>query len=163
VSTTRTLTAFESTGANRQAVAEVAVAVGDAGRGRTAGVVNVLTESVARAAFTDGGSTSGTFQLLGSLPAGAVVLATRVSVETAFIGDTSATLTIGDGSDVDRYNTGTPSVFTAAAVGVEVGVPSGSKLVTTENRPTLTITSGADFTNVSAGALTVRIYYLQTA
>ncbi len=115
--------------------------------------------------FTDGGSTSGTVQFTNYVPAGAVLVATKVGPVTGFTGDTTATVIIGDGSDTDRYNTGTPSLFTTAAVGVEVGVPSGSKLITTANRPTLTVTSSTDFTLVKtagAGRVTVSIYYIKT-
>lgn len=126
--------------------------------------VRALTETVLKSAFTDGGSTSGTYQMTGTIPVGAVLLGSKVTVNVAFNGDTSAVLTIGDGSDVDRYNTGTPSIFTVAADGIETGVPSGNKLITTANRPTLTVTSAADFTNVaSAGSITVSIFYLETA
>lgn len=126
------------------------------------GHVQSIQETVLFSQFTDGGSTTGTYQMAGTVPAGAILLGSKVLVNAGFAGDTSAALTIGDGSDVDRYNTGTPSVFATAATGIETGVPSGSKLVTTANRPTLTVTSGADFTSVSAGSLTVTIYYLAT-
>jgi hypothetical protein len=90
----------------------------------------VLSETVAVSQFTDGGSTSGTYQMAGSLPAGAIVLGSKFGPITGFAGDTTATLVVGDGSDVDRYNTGTPSVFATAAVGIDCGVPSGLKLLT---------------------------------
>jgi len=122
--------------------------------------VRVLTDTATRASFTDGGSTVGTRVMAGYLPVGAVVLGTKVLVGAGFIGDTSAAMTIGDGSDVDRYNTSTIDVFTTAADGVQSGIPSGTKLITTANSPTLTITSGADFTNVTAGSVTVSIFYL---
>lgn len=124
--------------------------------------IQVLTDTCTRASFTDGLSTVGTRVMAGYLPVGALVLGTVLSAVTGFIGDTSATLTVGDGSDVDRYMTGTPSVFTTAAY-VECGIPSGIKLVVTANSPTLTLTSNADFTNVTAGSVTVSIYYVMTA
>lgn len=112
--------------------------------------------------FTDGGSTVGTLVMTDSVPAGAILLGSKVTVAAGFAGDTSAALTIGDGSDVDRYNTGTPSVFATAASGIQTGAPSGNKLLTSANAPTLTVTSGSDFTSVSAGTMTVRIYYIAT-
>jgi hypothetical protein len=45
-----------------------------------------------------------------ALPIGATVISSLVTAVVAFVGDTSAALTIGDGTDVDRYNTGTPPV-----------------------------------------------------
>lgn len=120
---------------------------------------HVFQQRITRAEFTDGGSTVGTLVLTGTIPAGAWVEQTILKDVTGFTGDTSATIVIGDGSDADRYNTGTPSVFTTA-VGIDVGVPSGTKIhVTAVTTVTITITSGADFTNVAAGAATVCIHY----
>lgn len=120
-------------------------------------------ETVALASFTDGGSTVGTFDLGISIPAGAVFARSLVTGLTGFAGDTSAALTIGDGSDVDRYNTGTPSVFATAAAGADLGAPSGTLWHTAAATPKLTITSGADFTSVSAGQLTVTLFYYVAA
>ena len=120
----------------------------------------IIAQTVTRAQFTDGGSTSGTKDLNATIPAGCYVIKSLVTNITGFTGDTSATLIIGvTGGDTDRYNTGTPSVFTTATQGVDVGVPSGTAWHTAAAVPTLLITSNADFTNVSAGQLTVYIFY----
>lgn len=164
--TTRSLQTRLSTGTNRQAFDTVDMAIPDGGQSRSLGVIGVLSETIPVASFTDGGAAVGTYQMLGSLPAGAIVLGSKFGPVVGFAGDTSAVLTVGDGSDVDRYNTGTPSVFTTQAVGVDCGVPSGLKLLTALNRPTLTITSATDFTLVAtnaAGVVTVSIYYAQTS
>lgn len=124
--------------------------------------IDFIEQTVAFDDFTDGGGTSGTLVLSETVPVGAILLGSKVTVATGFTGDTTAALTIGDGSDVDRYNTGTPSVLAAAANGIQTGVPSGNKLITTANTPTLTVTGAADFTSISAGAMTVRIYYIVT-
>jgi hypothetical protein len=124
-----------------------------------------ITETIPVASFTDGGATVGTYVMTQAIPSGALILAARIGPVVGFAGDTTAALTIGDGSDVDRYNTGTPTIFTTAAVGVDAGVPSGLKLLTASNRPTLTVTSSADFTSVvsnGAGVVTITIYYIQT-
>lgn len=121
-----------------------------------------IAETVGFAAFTDGGGASGTYQMAATIPVGALLVATKIQVPTGFTGDTSAVVIIGDGSDTDRYMTGTPSVFTTAADGVECGIVSGAKLVTTANRPTITVTSGADFTSVAAGSITVSVLYWDT-
>jgi len=126
--------------------------------------IEALTETILASAFTDGGAAVGTKTMTGWLPVGAVVLGTKVLVPAGFAGDTSAALTIGDGSDVDRYNTGTVDLFTTAAAGVQSGVPSGVKLQTTAVRPVLTVTSATDITLViaEAGSVTVSIYYIRT-
>jgi hypothetical protein len=118
----------------------------------------VICETVLRADFTDGGSTSGTYVMKQTIPAGAWVLRTILQDLTGFTGDTSAALIVGDGTDTDRYNTGTPSVFTTA-VAVDMAAPSGTQIHVTAKSVTLTITSAADFTNVTAGQLTVKIIY----
>lgn len=166
MTTTRTIPAGTSTGTGRRAIEDLSLDVPDTGTGRTVGLIGVLSETVAVTAFTDGGAAVGTYQMQGSVPAGAVLLGTKVLVPAGFAGNTSAAMTIGDGTDVDRYNTSTVDVFTTAAAGVQSGVPSGNKLITTANRPTLTITTASDFTSAvsnGSGIVTVVIYYLQTA
>lgn len=164
--TTRSLTAALSTGTGRQSIETIDVTVPDLSTGRSTATIGVLSETVAVTQFTDGGSTSGTYQMAGSIPAGAIVLLSKVGPVVGFAGDTTAVLIIGDGSDTDRYNTSTVNVFATQAVGVECGLASGTKLITTANRPTLTITSSADFTSVvtnAAGVVTVSIYYVSTS
>lgn len=130
--------------------------------GNGAAAVNFITQTVDFDDFTDGGGAAGTLQMDDSIPAGAIFLYSKVLVPAGFAGDTSAVLVIGDGSDVDRYNTGTPSVFATAATGVEMGDPSGGQFHTAAVQPTLTVTSGSDFGSVSAGQLVVTLFYLPT-
>lgn len=120
-------------------------------------------ETVGYAAFTDGGGASGTFSLSTSIPAGARFLNTLVTAITGFAGDTSAVLIVGDGTDTDRYNTGTPSVFATAAAGVDMGAPSGTAWHTAAKTPILTVTSATDWGAVNAGALTVTLFWLQAS
>ena len=106
--------------------------------------------------FTDGGGAAGTYQVGFVLPATFFVERCYLSDVTGFTGDTSATITVGDGSDADRLNTGTPSVFTTADH-IDLGVVSGTELVGTAFSPTITITSNADFSSVSVGQLTIKV------
>ena len=117
-----------------------------------------VTETVAYTDFTDGGSTSGTYTLSKQVPSGAYIQRTTIINVTGFAGDTSATIQIGDGVDVDRFNTGTPNVFADAAA-VSAGVISGAALITEATNVVLTITSGSDWGAVTAGQLTIRVYY----
>lgn len=124
------------------------------------GGVNIIQEVVALADFTDGTGASGTYTLTnGTLPAGATVLACLVKDVTAFAGDTSCVLTVGDGTDVDRYNTGTPSIFASATV-LPMGAPSGTAYHSAAKSVVLTATAGSDWGAVTGGQLTVRILYL---
>jgi len=116
-------------------------------------------ETVSFDDFTDGGSTSGTLALGTTIPKGAVFLNSLIDNVVGFIGDTSAVITIGDGTDVDRYNTGTPSVF-ATADAVSAGAASGTAFHSAAKTPTLTVTSASDFTSISAGSATITLFYL---
>lgn len=128
--------------------------------------VSYKTWTVTAANLVDGGGAVGTYTLPSTgIPAGAILLGSMVVVTAGFAGDVSATLKIGDGTDDDRYMTGTPSIFGAAATGIQTGVPSGDKLILTVNSPVVTVTSASDITPVLAGggSMTIAIYYIQTA
>lgn len=112
--------------------------------------------AIVLADFTDGGGAAGTYQVGFTLPATFWIERAFLVDVTGFAGDTSAVVTIGDGSDADRLNTGTPSVFASADV-VDLGVPSGTQLVGTAFKPTVTVTSGSDFGAVTAGQMTLLV------
>jgi len=127
----------------------------------TFGPIVKLEETVAYSAFTDGGAAVGTYDItVGTIPAGATFLYSAVTAVTGFAGDVSAALTIGDGTDVDRYNTSTIDVFSTAANGVAAGDPSGTRYHDAAKTVKLTVTTNADYTSVSAGSVTVELYYL---
>jgi hypothetical protein len=121
--------------------------------------VGVVRQTVAYSDFTDGGAAVGTLALDVQIPVMATVLSSSVTNVTGFTGDTSCTLTIGDGSDADRYNTGTPSIFTTANA-IVMGVCSGDLQHNAAATVTLTATSNNDWGAVTAGAMTVSVYYL---
>lgn len=123
--------------------------------------IGKISQTILKSAFTDGGGASGTKTMTTQIPAGALFLYSRVLVNVAMSGDTSAVITIGDGSDVDRYNTGTPSVFTTGRK--DMGIASGLKDHAAAQTVTITITSATDFTNVNVlGSITVELYYIAT-
>jgi hypothetical protein len=119
-----------------------------------------VSETIGFASFTDGGGTSGTKALATQIPVGARFLGMHITALTGFAGDTTATVIIGDGTDTDRYMTGTPSVFTTAAAGISLGNPSGIAYHDVAKTVTVTVTSGSDFTAVNAGSMTVEYFYL---
>lgn len=121
--------------------------------------VGFLQETFTYDEFTDGGAAVGTMTFTGSIPVGAVVKQSYVTGVTGFAGDTSAALTIGDGSDADRYNTSTVDVFTTAAH-LSAGAVSGTAWHTAAVQPVLTITAGSDWGAVTAGQLTVTIEFV---
>lgn len=122
------------------------------------GGVHVIQERISYTDFTDGGGAAGTLNLTEKVPNRAWVLRTILTDVTGFTGDTSAVIIVGDGTDTDRYNTGTPSVFTTAEA-LDLGAPSGTQVHVAEKTVTLTVTSGSDWGLVTAGAATVKIYY----
>lgn len=159
-----TLTALEITQLNNSNAAmqraQVGTLLGGLETGE-AGILKKFTQTVTYDQFTDGGGASGTFTLTeGSIPVGATVLFSAVSAITGFTGDTSAVMTIGDGTDVDRYNTSTVNVFATAANGISAGAPSGVAYHAAAKSVVLTITSATDWGAVSAGSVTVSLYYL---
>ena len=98
---------------------------------------------------------------LSEIPIGATVLRCVLAAPlTGFAGDTSAVIIVGDGSDTDRYMTGTPDVFSDLAGGLDLGVVSGVAYHAAAKTPTITITAGSDWGAVTAGALTIEIYYM---
>ena len=119
-------------------------------------------QSIAYTDFVDGGGTSGTLALSCTIPAGALFVSSLITDIIGFTGDTSATIIIGDtGGDTDRYSTGTPSVFTTAAAGVDLGVPSGTKWHTAAVVPDVLITSGSDWGLVTAGSAVITLIWIE--
>ena len=107
--------------------------------------------------FTDGSGAAGTYQVKFQLPVGFFVSHTQLLNVTGFAGDVSAVIAVGDGSDADRYNTGTPNVF-ATISRLDLGVASGIRFIATANKPTITVTVNNDWGSVTAGELDIRVY-----
>lgn len=122
------------------------------------GGLNVIQQTVLFSEFTDGGGASGTKVLSQQIPLGAVVTRTLVKNVVGFTGNTSATVIIGDGTDTDRYNTGTPSVFTTITH-LDVGAVSGTAYHAAAKDVTVTVAGATDFTAIAAGQMTVVIFY----
>ncbi len=121
-----------------------------------------LSERISVDDFTDGSSTTGTLVLGFTIPAGATVTRCIIRDIVGFAGNSSAVATVGDGSDPDRYMTGTPSVF-ATAAHLAVGQPSGVMFhAAAISTVTVTVTTGSDFTackSNGAGRATVIILF----
>lgn len=114
--------------------------------------LRVIQETLTAASLTDGGAAVGTKNLTAAIPAGARFLFTTIHSIVGFAGDVSAVITLGDGVDADRYNTGTPNVFATAAAGVDMGAPSGTAFHDAAVANIVaTVTSNADITPVLAG------------
>lgn len=118
-----------------------------------------IKQTFVKADFTDGTAAVGTVVMGAAIPLGAVVTRTLLTDVVAFSGDTSAVAILGDGTDTDRYNTGTPSLF-ATAASVDAGAVSGTAYHAAAITPTLTVTTGSDFTALPATAsVTVTVFF----
>lgn len=124
------------------------------------GAIVKIAQTVAFGDFTDGGGAVGTLELDDDIPAGATFLIGHLLAVTGFAGNTSAALTVGDGTTADRYNTSTINVFADIAGGVGLGAPSGVQYHAAAKTPTLTITVNSDWGLVTAGGFTIELFYL---
>ena len=107
--------------------------------------------------FTDNTDATGTYTSLIVLPVDFYIERCVLTNVTGFTNDTTAVITVGDGTDVDRLHAGTPSVFTTIAA-LDLGVPSGTTCIATAFSPVLIVTGGADFTSINAGQLDLAVY-----
>lgn len=122
--------------------------------------MNKIEATAAFGDFTDGGAAIGTYTLTETIPQGAIVYAAVLEPAlVGFAGDTSATIQVGDGSDSDRYSTGTPDVFSDVAGGMALGAVSGTAYHAAAKAPVVTITVATDWGSVTAGSINLAIYY----
>jgi len=126
-----------------------------------------LTETFLASAFTDGHpGTTGTITFAGEIPQGAIVVGGKVLVNAGMVGvgNNACTIQVGDGTIVDRYNAGTPSIYAVAADGIGLGVPTGPNFHPIHKHPVVTATVNVDFTTVlvGGGSITVSIYFITT-
>lgn len=121
-----------------------------------------LQQSLVLADFTDNGNTTGYADFETPLPAGAVPLAWKAVVSQGFTGDTTAVMQLGVSGDLDRFSNVTDqSVLAAGTVGSRVA-DDGLDGIAAAQTPRVTITGAADFGNISAGALVVELYYIES-
>ena len=126
-------------------------------------VAKLVSQTLNIASFTDGGSTAGYIDFTGAgLPAGAIVLGWEADVAEAFAGDSSAAIQVGVSGDPDKFTADTSQSAFAIGVRGSAAAPATSYQASAV-QPRVTITSGSDFTLVTAngdGELTVTIFYL---
>jgi hypothetical protein len=129
--------------------------------GGNGGGYGCINQTIAYDDFTDGGGLVGTLILNEGIPDGAVVQRSLLHSLTGFTGgaNTTATAQIGDGTDADRYTTGTPDVYTSNASGADLGVPSGTVFHDDEKDVTVTVTVDNDWGTIAAGEATVAVCY----
>lgn len=128
--------------------------------------VRSISESVAVGDFTDGGGTSGYIDLDTQLPAGAIPLGFKFTTTGAFLGDTSAVISVGVSGDTDRFASVTDqSVFATGTVGAGVPADACDGMAAAQT-VRVTVTTAADFTSCKSngtGAGTLELFYIATA
>lgn len=123
--------------------------------------IHCLSETVLRADMTDNTNTTGYKDFATSIPAGCQILGVQYDVRTAFIGDTSAVIQVGIAGNLDNFVAlTTPSVFTTGVRGVQSPGGTDNTYLGSATAPRVTITGAADFTNISAGEVDVKVLYL---
>ena len=125
--------------------------------------INVTSQSMAYSDFTDNGDATGYKDMTDKMPAGAIPQGFKAVVTTGFTGDTSATIQVGVSGDLDRFSSVTDqSVYSAGTVGA--GAPADAcDGMNAAQTIRVTVTSATDFTSVSAGEMTVYVYWIETA
>jgi len=119
----------------------------------------VVIDTIGFADFTDSTGTTGTFTMTGDIPIGAEVSRVDLRSITGFTGDPStATIQVGVSGTVARYTTATPSVYATAEM-VDAGAVSGTAIHTAAVSPLVTVTAASDWGAVTAGEVTVAIWF----
>ena len=116
--------------------------------------------------FTDGGGTDGTLNMNKKVPAGSFVIGSKVTVSEGFVGDTTATLTVGTAGDANEYSGNTTHNILAKARNLVksafIGADAGLVAEGADISVLLTVAGGADFGAITAGKMLIEVFYLST-
>jgi hypothetical protein len=124
--------------------------------------IQVLEQSFGFGDMTDNADTTGYIDLDVDLPAQCFVVGVEFDVTAGFTGDTTATAQAGDSSNLDRFTAKNDlNVLAVAKVGSEAPDAAGNAYVAAATTVRVTITGAADFTSITAGAMTARVVYAQ--
>ncbi len=129
--------------------------------------IRKVSQEISYSDFTDANGT-GTLTMTDSIPAGSFVLGSKITVKTGFTGGGSAcTLKIGDATDNDAYSGASTHAIVAAATNLVKAAfivsDCGMNAEGADNDILLVATdSNNDWSEVSAGNMTVEVFYLST-
>jgi len=126
-------------------------------------VKSLVSQALKIADFTDNtGTATGYIDFDTALPAGAIPLAWKAVVATGFTGDTTAVMQVGKSGDVDKFSANTAqSCLAAGTVGSLALAADAMTGFSTATTPRVTVTGGSDFGDVTAGEMTVEIFYIE--
>lgn len=112
--------------------------------------------------FTDGGSTTATYNMKKQIPAGSLVLGSKVNVLASFNAATSAVLGIQSnaysGNTTHNIKTVANNLVKAAFISTDAGIVA----VPTATTVALTVTTNGNFSTVTTGKIEVWVFYLAT-
>lgn len=124
--------------------------------------INKISQWVKASDMTDS-STTGSITLNQTIPAGAFVLGTKVTVNVAFDEDTSAALKVGKSSGEDEFTDGTSvSILAVGTVGESAEDPL--EFIASATTVYAQVTTASDFTlcYASDGEIYIEVFYLST-
>ena len=122
-----------------------------------------IEQTITYAQFTDNTDATGYKDLADPLPPGALVIGWRVRVATGFTGGgTSAIVELGVSGNLAVFSADTgQSVYTSGTIrGSASIVASSADYMNAGQTVRVTVSDSADFTNISAGVMTVTVWYL---
>lgn len=121
----------------------------------------VISQAVAFGDFTDNEDATAYIDLTTKLPAGAIVLGWECVVATGFTGSATCTVQVGVAGALDKFSVVTDlSIFAAGTVGATV--KAGNVYCAAETTVRVTATEDSDWGDITAGAMTVNVWYIAT-
>ena len=121
---------------------------------------SVVSQVLAFDDFTDNEDATGYVDVTAKLPALAIPLGWKAVVSEGFTGDTTAVMQVGIEGDLDKFS-GVATASCLAAATVAAPANNDALLSATEETIRVTVTGGAGFGAITAGAMVVTLYYMQ--
>lgn len=127
------------------------------------GVKKLVSQSLVKSAFTDNTDQTGFIDITTQIPAGSIVLGWKAVTSVGFTGDTTAIVKVGKAGALGDYSAKTSGSCLAAGTVASAPVAATADVVAATTAR-VTVTGGADFTSIAAGAtMVVTLYYLDLA
>ena len=129
--------------------------------GRGAGI-NTVEVEIDHSAFTDGGSTTGSYTLTDIVPAYSIGLGSFVETTEAF--NVAVTASVGNTAGEDQWTADavTAAVTTLGTKILSIYSTAPAVVSTSAQDIYVTLTHSSDFTLVTSGKIKVRLIYLAT-
>jgi hypothetical protein len=126
--------------------------------------IAVINKTCAIADFTDNEDATGYIDFAeNSMPAGAIPLGWKAVVTEGFTGDTGAIIKVGTAGVPEGLSGNTSqTVLVPGIVGSNASCGTSSSYMGIAFTPRVTVVGDSDFSSITAGAMTVYIYYIAT-